>query len=225
MPQLSENALMKVLIALAVYVVSLIGSNTLGIKLVPVPFTDLHLSAAFFMFPVVFIMTDIIGEVYGKKMAKWFVYCGILVNLLFIAYNVIASLLPWSPDGAWAQSAFDTVFSVSLRFAIASVVAYAVGEYQDVLAFFFAKGKFEKAGFWVRSNFSNLWSQLFDSALFLGIAFYGNPHYPLPVLAKLIISWWLFKVVIGFVFTPLSYLGIWLIKDRNAHTAPQNTAV
>lgn len=216
---------MKILIALAVYVVSLIASNTLGIKLVPVPFTDLHLSAAFFMFPVVFIMTDIIGEVYGKKMAKWFVYCGILVNLLFIAYNVIASALPWSPDGAWATDAFNTIFSVSLRFSIASVLAYAVGEYQDVLAFFFAKGKFEKAGFWVRSNFSNLWSQLFDSTLFLGIAFWGNPHYPWPVLLKLIISWWLFKVAIGFLFTPLSYVGIWLIKDRDAGPAVQNKTV
>ncbi len=215
MPQLSEKALGKLLIALAVYVASLLASNTLGIKLVPVPFLDLHLSAAIFMFPVVFIMTDVVGELYGKKMAKWFVYCGILTNLLFIAYNIIASLLPWSPDGAWAMDAFNTVFSVSLRFAIASVVAYTVGEYQDVISFFFFKKQLgEKSAFWLRSNLSNLWSQLFDSALFLLIAFYGNPHYPLPVLGKLIISWWLFKVAMGIVYTPLSYVGMWLLKDK-----------
>jgi uncharacterized integral membrane protein (TIGR00697 family) len=140
MHTLSESSLRKVLIALAIYITSLMAANTLGIKLMPFLFGS-HLSVGVFMFPVVFLMTDVIGEVYGKKVAKYFVYAGILSTALFILYNVISIAAPWSPDGLWAKGAYEQIFGVSLRFAIASLIAYAVGEYQDVLSFFFFRQK------------------------------------------------------------------------------------
>jgi uncharacterized PurR-regulated membrane protein YhhQ (DUF165 family) len=69
MTQLSSQALRKLLIALAVYLTSLIGANTLGLKIMPFIF-GLHVSVGVFMFPVVFIMTDVVGEVYGKQIAR-----------------------------------------------------------------------------------------------------------------------------------------------------------
>lgn len=215
MNQLSDNALRKLLIALAIYITSLIGANTLGIKIMPFLF-DSHLSVGVFMFPVVFLMTDVVGQVYGKKFAKLFVLAGIISTALFILYNVISIAAPWSADGAWAQQSYETIFGVSFRFAIASIVAFAVAEYQDVLSFFFFK---KTAGdqFWLSSTLSNLWSQLLDTVLFMSIAFVGI--YEWPVLFSLIISWWLFKVAMGILYTPLAYVGIWLLKDRNAGTA------
>lgn len=213
MHTLSESSLRKVLIALAIYITSLMAANTLGIKLMPFLFGS-HLSVGVFMFPVVFLMTDVIGEVYGKKIAKYFVYAGILSTALFILYNVVSIAAPWSPDGLWAKEAYEQIFGVSLRFAIASLIAYAVGEYQDVLSFFFFRQKLgEKSGFWLRSFLSNVWSQFFDTVLFMTIALYGV--YPNEVLLSTILTWWAFKVAAGLLYTPLAYLGIKLLKGKD----------
>jgi uncharacterized integral membrane protein (TIGR00697 family) len=212
MPTLFPRDYRNILIALAIYITSLIAANTLGIKIMPMPL-GLHLSVGVFMFPVVFIMTDVIGEIYGKQMAKYFVYAGILSTALFLAYNLISVATPWAAEGAWAQSSYDTIFGVSARFSIASLIAYAVGEYQDVLSFFFVKARIGK-WFWLRSTLSNVWSQLFDTVLFMTIALYGV--YPTPVLLKLMVSWWLFKIAMGILYTPLSYLGLYILRKEHA---------
>ena len=72
----------KILICLTLYITSLFAANTLGLKLMPFIFNT-HLSVAVFSFPIVFIMPDIIGEVYGKQMAKNFVLVGIISIILF----------------------------------------------------------------------------------------------------------------------------------------------
>ncbi len=212
MHQLSESAFRKVLIALALYITSLLAANTLGMKTMPF-FFDLHLSVGVFMFPVVFLMTDVIGEVYGKKMAKMFVLAGIVSTVLWILYNFISLAVPWSDTTHFAFGAYETVFGTSIRIAIASVIAFAVAEYQDVISFFFFKRTVKSGGFAVRSNLSNLWSQFLDTVLFMVIAFLGVM--PLPMLVSVIFTWWLFKVGMGVVYTPLAYLGIRLLKDKN----------
>ncbi len=209
---LSENALRKLLIALSIYITSLVAANTLGLKVMPFLF-DSHLSVGVFMFPVVFLMTDIIGEVYGKKMAKFFVLAGVISTILWILYNVISLSVPWSSGEHWAQGSYETIFGVTMRIAIASIIAFAVAEYQDVISFFFFKKKLGEKQFWLRSNLSNLWSQLLDTILFMTIAFLGV--YENDVLISLIITWWLFKVAMGIVYTPLAYVGIKLLKEKD----------
>lgn len=215
MHTLSEGALKKLLVALALYITSLIAANTLGLKIMPFLFGS-HLSVGVFMFPVVFLMTDVIGEVYGKKVAKFFVLAGIISTVLWISYNSIALLVPWSDAGHWAEGSYETIFGLSMRMAIASVVAFTIAEYQDVISFFFFKNRFAKSGFWLRSNLSNLWSQLLDTVLFMTIAFYGV--YETPVLLSLILTWWLYKVLMGLLYTPLAYLGIHLLTDHERTT-------
>lgn len=217
MHQLSESSIKKLLIALAVYITSLIAANTLGIKIMPFLF-DSHLSVGVFMFPVVFLMTDVIGEVYGKHVAKFFVFSGIISTALFILYNVIAISAPWAHEGLWVKDAYDQVFGVSFRFAIASLIAYAVGEYQDVIAFFFTKKRMEQGkvpnAFWLRSFLSNVWSQLFDTVIFMTIALYGV--YPNDVLLSIMVTWFLFKIAMGLLYTPLAYLAIRVLRG-NSH--------
>src|SRR3989338_7906681 len=101
-----------------------------------------------------------------------------------------------------------------MRIAIASLVAFAVSEFQDVATFFFVKQKIGEKMFWLRSLLSNIWSQLLDSILFMVIAFYGV--YSNEALVRIIITWWLFKVAMGLLYTPLSYLGIRLLRDKTA---------
>ena len=209
--QLSDNAVRKLLIALGIYITSLIAANTLGTKTMPFLF-DQHLSVGVFMFPVVFLMTDVIGEVYGKKMAKFFVLAGIASTALWILYNFVSLAVPWSDTTHFAYGAYETVFGTSIRIALASVVAFAVAEYQDVISFFFFKRTVKEGGFWLRSTLSNLWSQFLDTVLFMVIAFAGVM--PTDILISVIFTWWIFKVAMGVVYTPLAYVGIKLLKEK-----------
>lgn len=206
---LDEKNTRKILIAPAVYLASLFAANTLGLKIMPF-ILGLHVSVAVFSFPFVFLTTDVIGEVYGKRMAKLFVLAGFIATALFVAYSLLSLALPWDPAGEWVHASYNTVFGISLRIAIASLVAFAIAECQDVISFFFFRKRFGESHFWIRSNLSNLWSQFLDTILFMVIAFAGV--YPTPVLIRIIITWWLFKVAMGFLYTPLSYVGLWFFR-------------
>lgn len=210
--QLSERSFKKILIALAVYLTSLFAANTLGLKLMPFLFGS-HLSVAVFSFPIVFLMTDVIGEVFGKRIAKFFVLAGFISTTLFVSYSLLSLSMPWSADGGWVKEGYDQVFGISARIAIASLVAFLIAEYQDVLSFFFFREKFGVQAFWLRSLLSNLWSQLLDTTIFMVIAFAGV--YSTQTLSSIIITWWLYKVAMGVLYTPLSYIGIRLLTERN----------
>jgi len=219
MQTLTERDYKKILICLTLYITSLFSANTLGIKLMPFLFGT-HLSVAVFSFPIVFMMTDVIGEVYGKQMAKNFVYAGILSILLFLLYSFISIVAPWAESGLWAKDGYNLIFGISVRFSIASLVAYAIGEYQDVLSFFFFKKYTGGKYFWLRSNLSNLWSQLLDSTIFMFIAYLGIM--PVKTILLIIIPWWIYKVIMGIFFTPLSYLGIRLLKGKQSNVGNSN---
>jgi uncharacterized integral membrane protein (TIGR00697 family) len=219
MQTLTERDYKKILICLTLYVGSLLASNTLGIKLMPFLFGT-HLSVAVFSFPIVFCMTDVIAEVYGKKMANNFVLAGVVSIVLFLFYSLISTITPWAHEALWVQVGYNQIFGLSARFAIASLVAFAIGQYQDVISFFFLKKRIGEKKFWLRSNLSNAWSELFDTTIFMLIAFAGIPllHitavYPIHTIFLIIIPWWLYKILMGFLLTPLSYFGIHILRNH-----------
>ena len=220
MIQLTKHSFKKLLIALAVYLTSLFAANTLGLKIMPFLFGS-HLSVGVFSFPVVFLMTDVIGEIYGKRTAKFFVLAGFISTALFIAYSLLSLAMPWSTDGEWAKEGYNQIFGISIRIAIASLVAFLIAEYQDVFSFFFFREKLKVKFFWLRSLLSNIWSQLLDTVIFMAIAFAGV--YATDTLVGIIISWWLYKVTMGTLYTPLSYIGLRLLKDKtNNHENKTN---
>ena len=217
MQTLTEKDYKKILVCLTLYITSLFAANTIGIKIMPFLFGT-HLSVAVFSFPIVFLMTDVIGEVYGKKMAKNFVLAGVISILLFIFYTIISFYLPWSPQGLWAKGGYDVFFGINgiaIRMSVASLLAFVIAEYQDVLSFFFFKKNIGAKHFWIRSNLSNAWSQLLDSAIFTFVAFLGTGKYTIHTMIMIVIAWWIYKVFMGFLFTPLSYLGIYILKGKN----------
>ncbi len=220
---LTEKNSKKILICLAIYITSLMAANTLGIKLMPFFFGS-YITVSIFYFPFVFLMTDVIGEVYGKKMAKQFVIAGFIAVLAFTIFNILSIVLPWAQSGLWAHDAYDMLYSVSIRISIASVLAFIIGEYQDVIFFFFLKKRQKVSRFWVRANLSNVWSQFLDTVIFMLVAFAGV--YSVHKLIVIILTYWLFKVAMGFLYTPISYLGIRLLKDKdNESTTPQNANI
>src|SRR3989338_6942749 len=203
----------RIIIALTLYLASLFASNTLGLKLMPFLFGT-HLSVAVFFFPFVFLTTDVIGQVYGKAMAKNFVWAGFISILLFLIYSIISVATPWANEGLWAKESFNTIFSISFRMSVASLLAYITAEYQDVFSFFFFKKKLGNKAFWLQSNLSNLWSQLIDTLIFMFVAFLGI--YSVKTILLISLPWWLYKVAMGLLYTPLSYLGIYLLQHENS---------
>lgn len=202
----------RLLVALAIYLTSLFAANTLGLKIMPFLFGS-HLSVAVFSFPIVFLATDVVGEVYGKSAARWFVLAGFVSTALFMVYSVLSLALPWAAAGEWVRASYTDVFGISVRVSLASLVAFGVAEYQDVVSFFLFKHWWGSRLLWLRSFLSNLWSQLLDSALFMVIAFAGV--YTPPLLVSITLSWWLYKVAMGLVYTPLIYVGVWLLRGRS----------
>ncbi|HUT22509.1 MAG TPA: queuosine precursor transporter [Candidatus Bipolaricaulota bacterium] len=222
MIHLTKKSFKKLIIALTIYLTSLFAANTLGLKMMPFIFGS-HLSVAVFSFPVVFLMTDVIGEVFGKRLAKFFVLAGFISAALFIAYSFISLAMPWSADGEWARQGYNQIFGLSIRMSVASLTAFLIAEYQDVLSFFFFREKLGVKAFWLRSLLSNIWSQLLDSTIFMIIAFAGI--YPTRTLISIIITWWLYKVAMGALYTPLSYLGIYLLKEREEAKSVESTKI
>ncbi len=206
----------KLYIALAIYLSSLIASNTLGVKLMPFLFGT-HLSVAAFFFPFVFLTTDVIAYIYNRETAKSFVWAGFIATVLFLIYNIVSNLMPWSEAAFWAKDSYNIIFSVSIRISIASVLAFVIGEYQDVITFFFSQKLFKTKSFFLRSTLSNIWSQLLDTAVFMLVAFAGI--YPLKTILLMSLPWWLYKVGMGVAYTPLSYLGIYLLKSKHENTS------
>jgi queuosine precursor transporter len=202
----------RIIIALTIYLVSLFASNTLGLKIMPFIFGT-HLSVAVFFFPFVFLTTDVIGQVYGKQMAKNFVWAGFISILLFLLYSYISVIMPWSQSGVWTKESYNIIFGISFRMSIASVLAYIIAEYQDVVAFFFFKKKLNNKAFWLQSNLSNLWSELFDTFIFMFVAFGGI--YSFRIIILMGIPWYFYKIAMGIFYTPLSYLGVNLLQHEN----------
>jgi hypothetical protein len=198
----------KLVIALTLYLTALFASNTVGIKIMPFIFGT-HLSTAIFAFPLVFLTTDVVGEVYGKAHARAFVRMGFYSMVVFLIFNALSNVMPTSSEFRMPE-AYNQIFSLSLRFTFASLMAFIIGEYQDVFSFFFLKAKLGGRYFWLRSNLSNLWGQLIDTAIWYSLAFIGV--YPFKVIVLMMLPWWLFKVGMGVVYTPLSYVGIWLLR-------------
>lgn len=205
----AEKMNFRIIVALTFYLTALFASNTLGLKLMPFLFGT-HLSVAVFFFPFVFLTTDVIGQVYGKAMAKTFVWAGFLATALFIGYSALSMALPWSADAAWVKDGYGQVFQVSIRLSFASLLAFVIAGYQDVVSFFFFKKIFRGKAFWLQSNLSNIWSQMIDTLIFMFVAFIGV--YPVVTILLISLPWWAYKIIMGFLYTPLSYLGIRLLK-------------
>ena len=161
-----------------------------------------------------------IAQVYGKELAKTFVFVGFLSILLFLLYTLVSEITPWSTDALWAQSSYDTIFGISFRMSVASLLAYVIGEYQDVWTFIFFKAKTGGKMFWLTSNLSNIWSQFLDAYIFMLVAFIGIYSWHTIIFAGL--AWWIYKVVMGFLYTPLSYVYIYWLNKSNAGTSHTN---
>lgn len=206
----------KVQILLGVFIAALIAGNLLGTKI-----ANLWIfiaSVGIFMYPITFLVTDVVEDVFGKEKVKGFVIAGFISIVIVMLFTVLSVLLP--PAARYpSNEAFLAVFNPSIRIMIASLVAFLIAQYHDIWAFNFWKRKTKGRFLWLRNNLSTVVSQFIDTTLFMFIAFYmATPMYTVDFIFALIIPYYLLKVLIAVFDTPFVYLGVWWLKGEKPNS-------
>ncbi|SFJ56857.1 queuosine precursor transporter [Olleya namhaensis] len=172
-----------------------------------------EISVGILPYPITFLITDLISEIYGKKRANQIVIGGIFASVfsLLIVYSANAvSATSWSPVG---DNLFSTVFGNTMIAVFASMMAYLLAQLVDIQIYHFWKRITKGKHLWLRNNFSTFLSQFVDtfSVLFLLCSF-GEISWDR--FAGLLISGFIFKVLIAILDTPFLYLGVYLFRKR-----------
>ena len=190
-------------------VVALIVSNIIGQKLVPMGiFTT---SAANLVFPVTYIISDVITEVYGYKRARRIVWISIASLLMMVLLFQLALIMPgieaWTPE---QQAAFELVLGNTPRFVLASLSAIWAGELMNAYVLSRMKIKTEGKNLWARLVGSTFVGQGVDSVVVYIIAFAGV--LPWNVIVPAMLSGWFLKTIFEIIMLPVTYRIIAAVK-------------
>lgn len=155
------------------------------------------------MFASIYLATDVLNDIYGRKVAKRAVWLGFSSTLVMIIVMQIS--LSFQPsDADMAQNALKSIFDVVPRIAFASIIAYIIGQHIDVFVFNVIKRIFKSdRTFFIRAYGSTTLSSIFDTALFVFIAFYGS--LPKPVIFEIFITTYLLKLLSTILNVPFGY--------------------
>jgi queuosine precursor transporter len=152
----------------------------------------------------IFLATDLLSEVFGKKDARRGVWLGFFA-LIFMTISMQFALLFHSAPSDFSHDAFQTIFGFIPRITLASIIAYLVSQHHDVWAFHFWKDKTAGKHLWLRNNASTWISQAIDSVLFVFIAFYGV--FEMNVLWSILFTTYFVKLLVALMDTPVVYIG------------------
>ena len=194
-------------VAVALFVASLLTANIISVKLIVIG--PLILPAGVVIFPISYILGDILTEVYGYRSARRAIWLGFTGNLLAVLAIWLTGLLP-SPAFWQGQEAYDTILGFTPRLLLASFLAYLIGEFAN--STILAKMKIWTQGhhLWARTIGSTVVGQGLDSLIFISIAFSGQMA--APALVSAVLSQWLFKSLYEAADTPLTYLVVNRLK-------------
>ena len=210
------------LILASLFICSLVVSNLIFQKFFYwYPFGDVEIfgaklfqiSVGIIPYPITFLVTDIISEIYGKKRANQVVTTGIFASIFSLGIIYIANAVPAIESSPVDDSLFTTVFGQTALAVVASMIAYLFAQYIDIQVYHFWKKITHGKKLWVRNNFSTMTSQAIDtlSVLFLLCIF---KILPWDLFVPLFISGFLFKVFIAILDTPLMYAAVYFFRKR-----------
>lgn len=172
-----------------------------------------EISVGILPYPITFLITDLISEIYGKKRANDIVVVGIfasLFSLLIVYVSNVAPATSWSPVG---NKMFSTVFGNTVLAVFASMMAYLFAQFIDIQIYHFWKRLTKGRMLWLRNNFSTFSSQFVDTfTIVLLLCSFGIIEWS--KFKGLLISGFLFKALIAFFDTPFLYLGVYLFRKR-----------
>lgn len=204
------------LILAALFIASLVASNLIFQKFFywePFGWYRFEISVGILPYPITFLITDILSEIYGKKKANQVVIAGIFASLFSMIIIIIADFAPAIDSSPVNDEVFHQVFGVSPLAVFASMIAYLIAQFIDIRIFHFWKKQTNGKHLWLRNNFSTFASQFMDTftVLFLLCSFHILPW---TIFTSLLISGFLFKVLIAALDTPVLYGIVFLFRRR-----------
>lgn len=193
----------------ALFVTLLITSNIIAVKLVLV--WGRILPAAIVLFPITYVLGDVLTEVYGFRFARRVIWLGFLCNAVAVVGFWIGGLLPSAPF--WQeQDAYNTILGYTPRLLMASFAGYLVGEFSNSIILSRLKVATEGRWLWSRTISSTIVGQGADSVVFITVAFVGTLAGS--NLTELVITQWVVKVLYEVAATPITYAVVGHVKAR-----------
>lgn len=189
---------------------ALVVSNIIAGKLYQAPF-GIVLTAGVWLFPVVYIIGDVIPEVYGFGMARQVIWIGFLANLFAVAFFLLTIALPFPPFWT-SQAAFQVVLGFTPRLLVASFCGYLIGTHANAAVLVAIKKMTGPQFLWVRTILSTVVGEGLDSTVFMTLAFYGVV--PTGAIPGLVLAQAAFKTLYEVLATPLTYLIVNWFKRR-----------
>ena len=170
-----------------------------------------ELSVGILPYPITFLITDLISEIYGKKRANQVVITGIFASFFSMGILLIANEVPAIENSPIDDETFNQVFALSPIAALASMIAYLLAQFVDIRIYHFWKNLTQGKMLWLRNNFSTFSSQLIDTVLVVGLlSIFGVLEWKL--FWGLVISGFLFKIIVAALDTPLLYLFVGIFR-------------
>jgi uncharacterized integral membrane protein (TIGR00697 family) len=170
-----------------------------------------ELSVGILPYPITFLITDLISEIYGKKRANQVVVTGIFASFFSMGILLIANEVPAIKNSPIDDETFNQVFALSPIAALASMIAYLLAQFVDIRIYHFWKNLTQGKMLWLRNNFSTFSSQLIDTVLVVGLlSVFGVLEWKL--FWGLVISGFLFKIIVAALDTPLLYLFVGIFR-------------
>jgi len=182
-----------------IFMTGLITSNLFGGKLISV--CGLTVAGAIVTYPLTFLTTDIIGEIWGKDEANQCVKTGVIMQVTFLLISSLSLLIQPLAASMELQNALHMVINQGARMTIASLAAFLCSQFLDVHLFHRLKELNRGRHKWIRNNVSTMTSQLVDTAIFVTVAFAGV----VPDLYAMVIGQYIIKLGLALLDTPFFY--------------------
>ena len=172
-----------------------------------------ELSVGILPYPITFLITDLISEIYGKKAANRVVTAGIFASFFSMGILLLADAAPAMESSPIDNATFTKVFSLSPLAVLASMIAYLFAQFVDIRIYHFWKKVTQGKMLWLRNNFSTFTSQFLDtfSVVFL-LSIFGV--LPWELFFGLVLSGFVFKIIIAILDTPLLYLFVGIFRKK-----------
>lgn len=214
--KLKSEAFTIFLILGAMFIAALVASNLIFQKFFywnPFGWFNFELSVGILPYPITFLITDIISEIYGKKKANQIVIAGIFASFFSMIIILLANYAPAIENSPVNNEIFSKVFGLSPIAVLASMLAYLFAQFIDIRIYHFWKRKTKGKHLWLRNNFSTFLSQFIDTLTVITLLCIFKVL-PWSMFSVLLISGFVFKIIIAALDTPILYFIVYLFKQR-----------
>ena len=202
------------LILAGIFIAALVSCNLIFQKFfswTPFGLYTFEISVGILPYPVTFLVTDIISELYGKRKADQVVISGLIASVFVSLLVLLADAVPQTPWSPVSNEAFSKVFGLTGPAVFASMTAYLTAQFIDIRIFHFWKKKTNGRHLWLRNNGSTIASQLVDTGAVL-LLLCSFDVIAWERFGGLLVNGFLFKMLIALLDTPLFYAAVWYLK-------------